>query len=103
MVGIQSKVLPRIKNRIRLLCNDRQISESELLREVVEDYLNGTGRPNESRQSQQFDIQLSQLSEEIQQLRRCISVMFEVILTNLTEQPDEVPDFLQDLREKNLI
>ena len=106
MVPFQGKVPRRVKERVRLLIEERGISESQFLREITEDYLNGGGPTPPSIQSadtNHVDQKLDNLSQQVAELRKSMAVFLEVILTNLTDDPDEVPDFVDELRQKNLI
>lgn len=105
MVTIQGKVPPTIKERIKLHIRKQGISESEFIRELAEDFLNGSGGSNEPIK---FDVtpiesKLTGLQEQVAQLRGGLAVSLELILTNLTDEPDEVSDVLEVLRTRNLI
>ena len=106
MLTIQGKVPRRIKERVRLLLKERQISESEFIRGITEDYLNGNAPAPPSIQSADTGLveqKLTDLSQQVAEMRKSMAVFLEVILTNLTDQPDEVPDFVEELRQQHLI
>lgn len=103
MVAIQGKVPSTIKNRIRLLIEKRQISESEFIRELAEGFFNGTSNEDNNSNSNKLEEKLDALMSEMQQMRVNYSATLDYILRNVTDDPDAVDSLLATLRARNFI
>lgn len=100
MVVIQGKVPRNVKERIKLLIQERGISESEFLRGLAEDYLNGSGKgtTQNGRDSKSIEPKLDELKQQMRQLRVSLSNALELIMNNLIDDPVEVRSLIQNLQ-----
>lgn len=105
MKTLQGKVSATVKERIVLLTKERGISESELIREMADDLLNGSG--NGSKQNNidtnSLQPQINELQQQVNQLRISLSTVLELVLINLTDDSDAVRSLIKHLRSENMI
>ena len=100
MVVIQGKVPRNIKQRIKILIQQQEISESEFLRRLTEDYLNGNQfGESKTDNSSELAERLQRVESQVDSMKRSLFFALELILTNVTDEPEKVSAVLAEFRQ----
>ena len=96
--GLSCKVSQTTKERFKLLAGKRGITASELLREMVDQYVSGT----DDKQADDLltSSKLDDLVSEVSSLKELVAFLVDVVVRNVPEDFPKADEFMNQVRKR---